>query len=873
VAETSTTYGDSVSDARTLGVEEELHVVDLASGRLSARAPELLRGLPDEGFSFELQRSTVETNTPVCTSLEELRTEIVRLRRLADTVAAEAGLGVAATGTAPMSRTSDFELTALGRFSRMQQDYRFLVDDQLICGLQVHVGVADRDVAVRAAQRMAGDLPTLLAMSASSPYWNGTDTGYSSFRTMVWQRWPTAGSFGYAESAADYDRLVADLIEANIISDPKMAYFDVRPSSHVPTVELRVCDACPIADDGVLIAGIFRALVSEAIAADENGEKLRRRPEPVYRAAMWRAARSGLTGALLTPEMYPVDRPAFDVVRAMVERLGEHLEDTGDHDDVADLTAALLARGESSSRQRARYAERGRIADVVGLAVAETQGRIAFPLDTPRVTSGYPDAPDDEALALSGIPYPSYRPVFGVLDEMTADEVGRRVELLREKALADGLTFGIDGEQRPFPIDIVPRIVPAHEWHTLAAGLTQRARAIELFLRDIYGPARIIEDGLLDWDSVHATPGWNEAASLLPRGVVNAPVIGFDLVRDSLGGWRVLEDNTRVPSGVGYSIGIRKLMLEALPELTGDVAIRDPRSALDMIGQTLRECAWRPEPVVALLSDGADNSAWYEHRMIAARAGLLLVEPSQIEVKNGRVLAAGRRVDVLYLRLGVELAHLHTTQGDMVGARILEAAQEGDVVLANAPGSGVADDKAMYCVVPDMINYYLDERPLLSPVPTYRCGQPEELAPVLARLDQLVTKPVDGYGGGGVLIGPDATKEELAERREAIEKAPHRWIAQEVVALSTHPTFDADRLQPRHVDLRAFVYLSGTGADQVHLADLALTRVAPGGSMVVNSSRGGGAKDTWIIADTEGDLGTADLPANDSRDDHDNPGR
>ena len=186
-------------DARTLGVEEELHVVDLASGRLSARAPELLRGLPDEGFSFELQRSTVETNTPVCTTLTELRAEIIRLRKLAETVAAEAALGVAATGTAPLSRTGDFELTALGRFSRMQQDYRFLVDDQLICGLQVHVGVADRDVAVRVAQRVPADLPTLLAMCASSPYWHGTDTGYSSFRTMVWQRWPTAGTFGYVE--------------------------------------------------------------------------------------------------------------------------------------------------------------------------------------------------------------------------------------------------------------------------------------------------------------------------------------------------------------------------------------------------------------------------------------------------------------------------------------------------------------------------------------------------------------------------------------------------------------------------------------------------------------------------------------------------
>jgi carboxylate-amine ligase len=594
--------------------------------------------------------------------------------------------------------------------------------------------------------------------------------------------------------------------------------------------------------------------VAEAIAAENDGARLARRPEPIHRAAMWRAARSGLAGSLLTPAFRPQAEPAADVVRGLVARLAAQLEDHGDRDAVEELTGALLTRGESSSRQRARFAERGRIADVVSLAVAETQGMLTSPLDPPLVTADYPEAADDEALSLSGVPYPVYRPVFQVLDDLPPDELRSRIGLLRDTALADGLTFGVRGEQRPFPIDIVPRIVPAHEWATLAAGLTQRARAIELFLRDIYGPARVVEDGLLDWQTVHESPGWNPAAALLPRGVVNAPVIGFDLVRDSLGGWRVLEDNTRVPSGVGYAIGIRRLMRTALPELTGDVAVRDPRTALGLIGRTLRACAWRPDPTVALLSDGADNSAWYEHRMIAAEAGLLLVEPSEIEVANGRVLAAGRRVDVLYLRLGVDLADLHTTQGAPIGALIMQAAQDGDVVLANAPGAGVADDKALYCMIPDLIGYYLDERPLLSPVPTYRCGLPAECGPVLARLDELVTKPVDGYGGGGVLIGPVASARELDDRRRDIESAPSRWIAQEVVSLSTHPTFDGGRLQPRHVDLRAFVYQSGTEPGQAQLADLALTRVAPAGSMVVNSSRGGGAKDTWIITgEIEGD--------------------
>jgi carboxylate-amine ligase len=277
--------------------------------------------------------------------------------------------------------------------------------------------------------------------------------------------------------------------------------------------------------------------------------------------------------------------------------------------------------------------------------------------------------------------------------------------------------------------------------------------------------------------------------------------------------------------------------------------MRDPRTALALIGDTLRAAAGRADPVVALLSDGADNSAWYEHRMIAAGAGLLLVQPDEIQIDDGRVRAGGRRVDLLYLRIGVDLAELQDSRGGPIGERIWAAARAGAVRLANAPGSGVADDKAMYCLVPDFITYYLGERPLLAPVPTYRCANDTECALVLERLDELVTKPVDGYGGSGVLIGPDASASELDERRRRIDADPRRWIAQEVVALSTHPVLDGRRLQPRHVDLRAFVYVTGTGPDETCLADLALTRVAPAGSMVVNSSRGGGAKDTWLITD------------------------
>ncbi len=837
-----------MGDLRTLGVEEELHVVSLESGQLVTRAPQLLRELPSANFSVELQRSTVETNTPVCRTLADLHAEMRGLRDQVHDLAESNGLAVIASGSAPLSKAEDFGLTTLGRYSRMQQDYRSLVDEQLICGLQVHVGVDDRDVAVRVAQRVEPGLPALLAMSASSPYLHGNDTGYSSFRSMIWQRWPTAGSFGHVESAAEYDQLVADLIESEVISDAKMAYFDVRPSAHVPTLELRVCDATPNLDDALLIAGLFRAMVEEAVAADERGDPLIGATEPMRRAAMWRAARHGLRGVLLQPGLGPTPAPASEVIRDLVQRLRPWLEGSDDWDDVNELATALLARGESSHRQRARYAERGKITDVVSLLVAESSGHVVPVADTPALTAKYPESPEDEAIAVSGIPFPVYRPLLEILDELGPDELAHRSDVARAKSLATSFTFGVAGEQQPFPADLVPRIIPSHEWAVLATGLTQRARAIEMFLRDVYGPARIVADGVVELETLTDCPGWRPEALDLPDDVIRAPIVGFDLVRDAVGGWRVLEDNARVPSGVGYALGLRDLMRTALPELSDD-SVLDPYSTLELIGHTLRSCSARPNPTVALLSDGADNSAWYEHRIIAEGARLLLVQPDDIAVTDAGVYAGGKRIHVVYLRLGVELVDLVSAAGHPVGREIMAAAQAGAVVLANAPGAGVADDKAMYCLVPDIIEYYLHERPLLQPVPTYRCAIEAERGPVLARLDQLVTKPVDGYGGSGVLIGPQATAAEIARRRVEIEADPAGWVAQEVVALSTHPTLVDGVLEPRHVDLRAFVYLTGIEPGSAHLADLALTRMGPPGSMVVNSSRGGGAKDTWIVVD------------------------
>jgi carboxylate-amine ligase len=281
--------------------------------------------------------------------------------------------------------------------------------------------------------------------------------------------------------------------------------------------------------------------------------------------------------------------------------------------------------------------------------------------------------------------------------------------------------------------------------------------------------------------------------------------------------------------------------------------MHEPEEVYSLVSRTLRACARADvdEPVVALLSTGATNSAWYEHQVLAEGADLLLCEPKDIEFRTGRPTLNGRPLDVIYLRIDGELVDLVDDTGRPIGAGILEAARRHMVVVVNAPGNGVADDKSMYCHIPDIITYYLAESPILPSVPTYRCADATELEIVLDRLAELVTKPVDGYGGGGVLVGAEAGPAELEERRRQLRAEPERWVAQETVALSTLPTMAGDRLEPRCVDLRTFVYLSGTGQHQAEVAGLGLTRVAPSGSMIVNSSRGGGAKDTWILIDTD----------------------
>jgi carboxylate-amine ligase len=836
----------------TLGAEEELHLVDLDSWKLVGRAPQLLSRLPTANYSAEIQRTTVETNTDVVSTLDGLRAELLRLRRLLVSEAAKDNVGVAAVGTAPSAAFADFELTTTGRYGRMQEQYRMLVDEQLICGLQIHVGVSDRDLAVEIMQRIARDLPVLTALSASSPYFNEQDTGYSSIRTIIWQRWPTAGATGPLRSAQEYEALLADLINSGVIADEKMAYFDVRPSSHAPTLELRVCDVCPVVDDAVLIAGLFRAAVRAAEIEILEGRPHEPVAAPMHRAALWQAARGGLSGNLLDRSLHPRPVPAADAVWAMVERLQGPLAELGDAEEVRWLTESALARGNSADRQRAAYAERGRLEDVMELVVAETRGPAEGPRPAAPELRRYRARAGDEAIGSNRRPRPAYEELVEVFRDLDADRIDERARARDAWVAEHDVTFGVEGTKQLFSVDLVPRLVSPHEWDELRRGLVQRARAIECFLRDVYGEQRILHDGLLKPDLLVGSPGWRDEALRLPAGVVRAPVMGFDLVRNEFGGWRVLEDNVRNPSGAGYALAVRELLDDVMPDLPRPPGLLDPVGALPLLRTAILGGA--TDGTAALLSSGPDSSAWFEHRLLAERADLLLLGVDDLDVVDGEVRHRdGRRLDALYLRLDVELVDLVDAAGRAVGAEVLDAAEAGGVLLANAPGNGVADDKAMYCYVPELIGYYLDEHPTLESVPTYRTRDESEYRMVLDRIGELVTKPVDGHGGAGVLIGPDASAAEVAARRAEIAANPAGWVAQEVVALSSHPTLSGSLLQPRHVDLRVFAYVTGTGPDDVALGGLGLTRMAPEGSLVVNSSRGGGAKDTWIIgSDTEG---------------------
>jgi glutamate---cysteine ligase / carboxylate-amine ligase len=862
---------------RTLGAEEEFHLVDLKTRRLTARAPELLAEL-DENYVAELQRCVVETNTQVVDSLDGLRGEIIRHRTVLVDTAAALGIGVVAAGAVPLTVPAEMQVTKTPRYRQMLADYQLLAREQLICGTQVHVGVASRDTAVAVAHRVAAYLPILLALSTSSPFASdGSDTGYSSMRTLVWQRWPTTGLAAPVQSAKEYDELVNDLVASGVITDAGMVYFDVRPANAAPTLELRLCDSCPLVDTVLLIAGIFRALVErEAEAAQAGIEPMILSPA-VGRAALWRAARSGLEGELVDVSG-PVSRPASEVVSGLVAALRPQLEQTGDWETVSELSRQALIVGTSSARQRRALRRRGRLTDVVDQLIAETAGcgqtSAAVVSDDPTLLFGYHpgvkpvavlaggDLEDsyDEAVDTDGRPRRHYRTVLDTIAQLGVAQLRSREAGIEQEQRADNITFRVSGQSRAqlFPVDLVPRMVAAQEWGQLSEGLAQRARALDAFLRDVYSEQAIVADGIIGVQALDRAPGFRSTGRLA-GDTVRAHISGTDIVCDRAGRWMVLEDNLRVPSGLAYAIVNHQLLGKHIPELRSPAAIEDAGRAPEMLLETLRAAApaHAPEdPVVAMLSAGWKDSAWFEHTFLAEEMDVPLVQPADLTVSNGKLVqhigSNVRRIDVVYARMDEDML-LSSTGYDGAPLRpgLLAAIADGHLTIANALANGVADDKAIYAYVPAIIEYYLGEKPKLAQVPTWICAERDERDFVLANLGDLVVKPIDGLGGSGVLIGPEASEAALDARRRELETQPERFIAQEAVNLSTHPTFDGDGLYPHHVDLRAFVHLRAGASASVsaHVMPAALTRVASRGSRIVNSSSGGGSKVTWMLSE------------------------
>ncbi|WP_230973546.1 circularly permuted type 2 ATP-grasp protein [Aeromicrobium terrae] len=449
----------------------------------------------------------------------------------------------------------------------------------------------------------------------------------------------------------------------------------------------------------------------------------------------------------------------------------------------------------------------------------------------------------------------SYLEIRDAFQTMGDEEVRQRADALASSYLDQGITFGVAGEERPFPLDIVPRLIEAEQWQQVDHGVRQRVRALEAFLADVYGSGELFADGVVPRSVVTSSPHFHRVvAGLEPANGVRIHVSGVDLIRDGEGDFRVLEDNVRCPSGVSYVMTNRRALSAALPEVFADHRIRPVAQYSRALLAALRKAAPAgvSDPTVVVLTPGVYNSAYFEHTLLARTMGVELVEGRDLVCRGGRVLMRTTQglepVHVIYRRIDDDwLDPVQFRPESSLGVPgIINAARAGHVTIANAVGNGVADDKLLYTYVPDLIRYYLSEEPILRNVDTWRLGDEDAREEVLDRLDELVLKPVDGSGGKGIVIGPAATQEELDALRGKIRADPRAWIAQPVVSLSTVPTLVEDGIRPRHVDLRPFAVHDG---DDVWVLPGGLTRVAlPEGELIVNSSRGGGSKDTWVLA-------------------------
>lgn len=448
--------------------------------------------------------------------------------------------------------------------------------------------------------------------------------------------------------------------------------------------------------------------------------------------------------------------------------------------------------------------------------------------------------------------YHAYLAWLHQTDEKSIERKREEADLLFHRV---GITFNVygdgDGAERLIPFDSIPRIIPAQEWQHLDKGIRQRVTALNAFLHDIYHDQRILKAGVIPAAQILTNAQYQpcmQGVDLHRNTYVH--ITGVDIIRNSDGDYYVLEDNLRTPSGVSYMLENRKMMMRLFPELFHNQPIAPVERYPALLLQTLRESSPVDNPCVVVMTPGRFNSAYFEHSFLAQQMGVELVESADLVVKDGQVLMRTttglKRVDVIYRRIDDDyLDPLAFNPDSLIGVPgLLSVYRAGGVVLANAIGTGVADDKSIYPYVPEMIRFYLGEEPILNNVPTWQCREPNALAYVLANLEELVVKEVHGAGGYGMLIGPCASREELARFRELLKARPDNYIAQPTLSLSTCPTFVEAGIAPRHIDLRPFV-LTG---QELRLVPGGLTRVAlTEGSLVVNSSQGGGTKDTWVM--------------------------
>ena len=456
-------------------------------------------------------------------------------------------------------------------------------------------------------------------------------------------------------------------------------------------------------------------------------------------------------------------------------------------------------------------------------------------------------------------PYEAY---FRWFQQENIKDLRRKSTQAEEFFRRIGITFNVYGQdeadERLIPFDIVPRIIGGREWAALERGIEQRVRALNAFLYDIYHRQEILRAGRVPREIIARNAAYlPEMIGVNPPGGVYTHIVGTDLVRTGENEFYVLEDNARTPSGVSYMLENRETMLQMFPELFAKLKVRPVGNYPQMLRRSLAACAppdpGNPKPCIAVLTPGIHNSAYFEHSFLADQMGVELVESTDLRIEDGRVAMRTtegfKPVDVIYRRIDDDyLDPLTFNPESLLGVPgIMDVYRAGRITIANAPGTGISDDKALYSYMPEIVEFYTGERAILKNVPTWRCSEPDALAHVLENLKDLVVKEVHGSGGYGMLVGPAASRKELAGFAAKLRARPGNYIAQPTLALSTVPVLTKAGLAPRHVDLRPYVLVS---PDRVEMAPGGLTRVAlRKGSLVVNSSQGGGTKDTWVLGD------------------------